>query len=87
MKQCGPRVLKYPQNVRIDDEIATENTTMCAPFDGMVAEESKMIALTISKPILMTIMKWCIVGIKEWFQLQEIACDATRIDFMKIFSK
>ena len=35
-----------PQNVSTDDAIAIENTTMCAPFDGIVAEERKMAALT-----------------------------------------
>ena len=37
-----------PKNVSRHNAITTENTTMCVPLAGIVAEESKMTALTTS---------------------------------------
>ena len=36
----------FPQNVSANAKIDTENTTMCAPLAGMVADERRMAALT-----------------------------------------
>ena len=64
-----------------------EHACATGQYDGRREKNDSFDDQNNTKPVLMVIVKWCIVGVKEWFQLQEIAHDETVVDFVEILPK